>query len=89
MSEVSFDVTSTELRLIRKIIDRAQVTGAEGRTSLCMDLSACHANGNPLDFKKLLEADNFNFLHDVYGIVKNMDRSTGKLRNCFVPRSSK
>ena len=51
-----------------------------------MDVDACHNNDCPLKLQELLEADDFNFAHDVFGIRANIDRTTGKLQNCFVPR---
>ena len=86
MKEVSFYTTTAESDLILKIVERSMV---RDRLSLNMDLSACHANGCALDFEKLLAADDFTFFHDVGGIVKNMNRSTGKLNNCFLPRCAK
>jgi len=53
-----------------------------------MDVDACHSNGNPLKLQELLEADDFNFAHDIFGIRQHIDRTTGKLQNCFVPRYS-
>lgn len=53
-----------------------------------MDINACHSNGNPLDLKALLEADDFNFCHDVFGIRNHINRATGQLENCFSPRFS-
>lgn len=53
--------------------------------SLRMDLAAVNAV-IPLDFSKLANFDNFNLSHDVGGIIKHMDRETGDLRDCFVPR---
>lgn len=56
------------------------------RQNLLMDLTACHGNGTPLDLDKLLAADEFNFLHDVEGISRKIDRDTGRLTDCFLPR---
>ena len=53
-----------------------------------MDISGCHLS-NPLDLDKLLDADDFNFMHDVLGIMKHIDRKTGELRDFFLPRFSK
>ena len=53
-----------------------------------MDIDACHCNGNPLKLQELLDADGFNFAHDVFGIRANINRKTGQLQNCFVPRYS-
>jgi len=55
---------------------------------LMMDIGACHSNGNPLRLADLLESDDANFAHDVFGIRENIDRRNGKLMNCFVPRYS-
>lgn len=54
--------------------------------SIHMDIIATHANGCPLRLLGLLEADAFNFTHDVCGIRRHLNRNTGKLENCFVPR---
>lgn len=51
-----------------------------------MDIEAAHCNGNPLRLADLLEADDFNFAHDVFGIRRHIDRETGKLGDCFSPR---
>lgn len=54
--------------------------------SAVMDLEACHCNGMPLDLQKLLDAPDGDFGHDVFGIRRFIDRETGKLTDCFVPR---
>jgi hypothetical protein len=51
-----------------------------------MDVTACHLNGTKLDLEQLLAFDDFNFCHDVFGIARHLDRSTGALQNCFLPR---
>jgi hypothetical protein len=58
------------------------------RINLIMDLTAADGeNGNdPLDWERLLAADDFNFLHDVGGISRHINRDTGELGNFFVPR---
>lgn len=42
-----------------------------------------------LRLKELLEADDFNLIHDVLGMVRNFDFKTNKLINCFLPRFSR
>ena len=54
-----------------------------------MDIDACHCNGCPLKLHELLQADDKNFAHDVFGIRNNINRKTGKLENCFLPRYAK
>lgn len=86
MKDVSFYTTTGESDLILKIVKRAKTTD---RLSLNMDITACHANGCPLDLEKLLAFDDFNFYHDINGISRNINRTTGKLENCFLPRCAK
>jgi len=52
---------------------------------LQMDISACHISC-PLKLKELLVADDFNFVHDVVGITRHIDRESGELLDCFLPR---
>lgn len=89
---VKFKTTKEEFILIGKIVKRAISLHSEWHpevyTELCMDLSAVHSNDVKLDFKKLSEADDFNLLHDVIGINHHIDRTTGKLTRCFLPRCS-
>ena len=53
-----------------------------------MDIEACHSNGCPLRLNELLATDDGNFGHDVFGIRRHLDRETGKLGGCFLPRFS-
>jgi hypothetical protein len=74
-----------------KVADRAGskiIKASGGRLAFMMDLLAADGvNGNPpIDFTGLLAADEFNFLHDVCGIARHLDRSTGELADCFIPR---
>lgn len=83
----SFDVSPMDAWLIRKLAQRARTLGDQrDQTSIEMDLTAVHANGCPLVLQGLLKADDFNFLHDVYGIARHLDRDSGKLTNFFLPR---
>lgn len=91
MSEVSFDVTATDQELIHQITKRAkEIAKREGlrvdQLGLNMDLTACHANGTPLRLADLLNADEGSFGHDVFGIRRFLDRTTGRLTGHFLPR---
>ncbi len=91
MKMISFDVSKKDNELIRKIIDRAcklLPTFKRDKISITMDVVACHANGNPLDLQKLLEFPDFDFMHDIVGINRHLNRKTGKLMSGFSPRSS-
>lgn len=87
---------SADGKLIEQIADRAvgletKINGGTGRAPKLhhqMNVSACHANGNPLRLADLLAADDFNFAHDVFGIDRHICRHTGKLLNHFSPRFS-
>jgi hypothetical protein len=61
------------------------------RISLILDLLAADGrNGNaPLDWSALLSYPDFDFFHDVAGIHRHMNRDTGELMNCFVPRCAR
>lgn len=93
---VSFDIESQKIRdLIDECVDRT-VSLANGADlpppdydTIRMDLTACHANGCPLDLERLIKADDFNFIHDVGGIHSNICRETGTLQNMFLPRFAK
>jgi hypothetical protein len=88
---VSFKVSKKDRALIEKIVARtAALVGNRGgkidRLCLTMDITAVHANGNRLRLADLAMADDFNVLHDVGGIHRHIDRETGKLGDCFLPR---
>jgi len=88
---INLNTTKKEMQLIVKIAQRAfsMDMGYEDFQALNMDIAACHLNGNPLKLEELLNADDFNFAHDVNGINRHMNRETGKLTNSFSPRYSK
>lgn len=93
MKTISFKTTKEEYLLISKIVKRTFAMRPDlgailDYQSLIMDITACHANGNPLRLAGLLKADDFNFAHDVFGIHRHIDRNTGELTDCFSPRFS-
>lgn len=87
---------SEEFELIAKIAERAahivhkgnRYKFGETKLHHQMNIAACHASGNPLRLQALLDADDFNFMHDVFGIDRHIDRDTGKMMNFFSPRFS-
>lgn len=90
----SFHTSRFEHELINKIANRAVALAMEYGTTYekmtaTMDVTACHANGCELELQKLLDAPEFDFAHDVFGIRRHIDRRTGKLGDCFLPRSAK
>ena len=92
MGEISFRESREDFYTISEIAHRAKATWPTlGWTVLDfqMDITAVHANGRPLRLAELAAADDFNFAHDVLGIREHLNRETGQLENCFLPRFSK
>ena len=86
----SFNATREETILISKIAARA-VTLAKSHgvryshLSAMMDITAAH-NVIPLDLAGLLASPDGDFGHDVFGVRRHLDRATGELGGCFLPR---
>ena len=79
---------SEEARLIGKIVDRGwgvMKKNYKDKLSMIMDIDATNENC-PLKLQELLEAEDFDFYHDLIGIGNNLNRKTKKLENCFLPR---
>ena len=97
---MNFQLTESDHQTIEAIAKRwanvSKVWGLMGRLdkgfpdtmTTMMDLTATHANGCPLDLVGLLESDDFDLVHDIGGINAYLDRATGSLINCFLPRYS-
>jgi uncharacterized protein DUF6874 len=92
---VSFACSDSDRRTANKIAYRAikmyEQFKIKDRTLLDieMDIIATHCNGNPLRLDDLLNADDFNFMHDISGIATHLNRDTGKLEDFFRPRFSR
>jgi hypothetical protein len=95
---VKFNATRKEFECIRRIALRYIETVYETFPSsvrkqaiqpTMMDITACHLNGCPLDLERMASGTNFDLLHDVCGINEHLDRRTGKLKDCFLPRFAK
>jgi hypothetical protein len=75
-------IAQRAIGILKQIEPKPRVKVAE----LMMDITAAHVNGCPLDLPAILAADKFTFTHDVFGIHSHINRDTGKLEDCFVPR---
>lgn len=86
----NWKTTKEDAALIGKIVERADaIAKSLGRTpipQLSMDLTACHLNGSRLNLERLLAASELDFVHDVWGIHSHIDRESGQLQDCFLPR---
>jgi hypothetical protein len=58
------------------------------RLDCMMDVETVH-DSIGLDLEALLTADDGNFGHDIGGIRRHLNRITGELEDCFVPRFSR
>lgn len=95
MAEINWKVNKEDCIIITAIARRAIMMSKKADippsvtvADFDMDIPATHLNGCPLKLYNLLEADDFNFAHDVFGIRRHLDRNTGKLEHCFLPRYS-
>ena len=50
-----------------------------------MDIEAAH-EAVGIDLERLANARDADFVHDVAGIAKHLNRTTGQLENFFLPR---
>lgn len=89
IDRIRFDVTKTERALIQALAARAKLLLPRPKRDMLdwiMDFTATHCNGCPMNFEKLLAADDFNFIHDASGICRHLNRENGKLEGNFLPR---
>jgi hypothetical protein len=82
----SLVISDEDQRLIHVIAKRAARLMGVDILTCEMDLATVHANGNPLRLHEMAVADGYDFAHDIGGIMKNLDRKTGRLTNFFDPR---
>ncbi len=79
-------ISKEDAILIAKITKRAnRYRKGIKRLTLYMDLVMVHWHYG-LRLADLLAADEANFVHDISGITRHLDRETGGLMNCFLPR---
>lgn len=76
-----------DIRAINRVVRAASNVMPElDMLATQMDLEACHTHGCRLDLDRMAEARDYDPIHDVAGIARHLDRETGELRDCFVPR---
>jgi hypothetical protein len=77
-------------KLLIRVLDRGEVMADKygvGFNRMTSALDMVHADKQyPLDWAALLTADDVNFAHDFFGIRHHINRKTGLLEDCFVPR---
>jgi len=92
LKEARRAMMSQEMRVIDAIVIRAAKLAAFygkshnlDRAALTMDLESAHM-AHPLHLDLLLSARDSDFAHDVFGIHRHIDRETGEMKDCFMPR---
>lgn len=88
---IDWTTTTEEADLILKIAKKAKEQFSEELKTiplmtLDMDLTATHNMNGKLRLQEMLDEDGYDFAHDIFGIINNMNRETGKLENFFEPR---
>ena len=91
MIQINWDLSLEEELLVGKIAQRAIkkvrfIYPKFSKLDLIMDITATHNENDKLRLEDWLNSDDSNFYHDVFGIMENIDRETGKLKNFFEPR---
>ena len=87
---LNWDITPDDMRLIQAIVERGiAMWKAQGiqldPLRAAMDISACHANGCPLELMRFLMSDSTDFVSDFSGIGMHIDNRSGKLVNDYKP----
>lgn len=90
---ISFDVYKEDQVLIDRVVDRFIAQYDPGvmedyRTDIMMSITACHANGCPLDLEKLSISPCPVLCHDVWGIHQHLNHETGGLVGNFWPKTA-
>lgn len=88
---LNWNAGTADIDLIDKIADRVTKCSFYDelkvkKQHIVMDLTATHCNGCKLDLYAMLHGSLSDFAHDVVGIMRHLDRETGQLQDCFVPR---
>jgi len=91
MKMFKFTTGREECELLRQIAARAAESYKKlgydvPKVNFLMDLSITNANGCPLRLAEMLTADESDFMHDIAGINRHLNRETGKLEDLFHPR---
>jgi hypothetical protein len=86
---INYDTTQEETQTIEAIARRFIKLHPVDQITVEMCLMATHMNGCPLRLDHLLAARDFDFLHDLYGIHRHLNRETGKLDSFFIPKFAK
>ena len=80
------NATALITAIAKRAVDMAKAHGVQyDLLDATMDISLANTI-IPLRLPDLLNADDFNFSHDVFGIRQYLDRRNHVMLDCFVPR---
>jgi hypothetical protein len=80
-------ITQLEFDVIERIVDRATYLFPDRQPEdVQMDIVATILGGCRLRLEDLVNADDFNFIHDIVGIERHLDRQSFFLKDQFKPR---
>jgi hypothetical protein len=88
---LNFHLTQDDMPLVlaiaRSASNLARSAGQEiPPMEFLMDLATTHNHACPLDFAAMAKGNPADVAHDVFGIRRHLDRETGLLTDCFLPR---
>jgi len=88
---INWDLSLEEEVLVGKIAEKAikqvkLIYPKISKLDLIMNIVAVHNENGKLRLEDWLNADDQNFFHDIFGIMRHIDKETGKLKNFFEPR---
>ena len=88
---ISFKASKEDAAIIERIAERAFKFAEDAeipadKLDFLMDVTAAHCNGCPLDLDRLLAGPDSDFTDDVFGIRRHLNRESGELEDCFLPR---
>ena len=84
--EIVDKTNNEDQELIIKIAEKAVDLGlTDDVVTIAMDITVANSVFN-LRLKQLLNADDFNFVHDIKGIENNVNRTTYEFEGSFIPR---
>jgi hypothetical protein len=79
--------TDRQVKGAHAIVRRAQKEGILHGSALDAEMDIIAADMTcPLDLDRFYNGDYIDFAHDFLGIRHSLNRETGNLENCFVPR---
>ena len=80
-------INATDRDLMDAIVKRAsQWFPDRNPRDITLDLVVVHLKSCPLRLADMLAADDSNFIHDIVGIERHLNRRTFELEDCFLPR---